>query len=78
MIGDTAIAFVHFKLARTCQSLTFREKHNDLDGFAVLPRVGEKFKFFDDPMVYKVLDILHEAGYQSGNLNHRVTITLIC
>lgn len=69
---------VYFKLASHCNSPTFREKHNDLDGFEVLPRVGEKFRFSYDPMVYKVFDIMHEAGYDHGDLMHKVTITLIC
>ena len=69
---------VHFKLASNCNSPTFRKIHNDLTGFEILPRVGEKFRFSHDPMVYKVFDIMHVAGYDHGDLYHEVTITLIC
>jgi len=67
---------IQFKLSASCKSPTFQSQ--SLSGFDVIPRQGEKFKFLDDPMVYGVVSVLHEAGYDHGHLYHRVTVTLIC
>lgn len=68
---------IYFKLAGKCNNPAIKIKHNNLEGFEVLPRVGEKFSFLDDPGVYKVSDISHVAGYDEGGvLAHTISISL--